>query len=206
MSALETPRSELGSSLGLAPLQPLSAEEEAALDANPRERLYEMNALTAPSQLASTLGALTKLLLLQDRADENVADYAVEFFEQLKLARAADPRIDFDRFLAAQLKIMQKKSEASHSYDFEKPFAPPESLTHMLVAFSKEVIRFQPADLFGFALAYFTALSAGEDALDKFLAGQAKIAEEKQRVWDAEKKRAKKKKEKAAAARDAGED
>jgi len=228
-SVLESPRDALA---------PLSAEEEAALDADPLQRLYDMNALTAPTALAPTLGALTKLLLLQglggggsasgsasaaaaaeeDEEEESsgtadgTADYAVEFFEQLKLARAADPRIDYESFLAAQAKILQRKLEAAKkvTYDFEKEFDPPEQLTKMLVAFSREVIRFQPAGdagLLGFALEYFTCVGAAEDgSAEPFLRRQAALADEKQRLWDVEKKRSQRAKEKKQVAKDAEDD
>ena len=175
----------------------LSAEDEARLDADPRERLFDMNKIEAPSVLGPLLGAFTKLLMLQERSD--VADYAVEYFEHMKLARAADPRIDFDRFLSTQLKLMQKQAEP-HTYDYRKEFEPPDSLATILVAFSKEVIRYQPVDVIAFALEYFSAIAETGSA-ELFLIKQGKMADEKQRTVDAEKKRAqitKEKKKKAA--------
>ena len=85
----------------------LSAEDEARLDADPLHRIYDMNKIEAPSILASILGAFTKMVMLQER--EDIADYAVEYFERLKVARAADPKIDFDRFMTTQLKERQKE-------------------------------------------------------------------------------------------------
>jgi len=175
----------------------LTAEDEARLDLDPRERLYDMHKIEAPLVLGPILGAFTKLIMLQERSD--VADYAVEYFEHLKLARAADPRIDFDRFLSTQLKIMQKQAEP-HTYDFRSEFAPPDSLAPALVAFSKEVIRYQPGDVLAFALEYFTAIAETGSA-ELFINKQGKMADEKQRAVDVEKKRSqitKEKKKKAA--------
>lgn len=180
----------------LAPLEELTPEAEALLDLDPREKLYSMNKTEAPPTLSSTLGALTKLIIIQER--EDVADYAVEYFETLKLARSADPRIDYDRFLSAQLKQMQKKAEPI-SYDYNKEFNPPPNLAPILTAFSKEVIRFQPSDLLGFALEYFSCIAA-EGTPELFLNKQRKSMEEKQRIWDSEKKRTEIKKEKKARA------
>ncbi len=47
-SQLDTARSD-GESLGLPPLAELTAEQEEALDANPRERIYPMNKIEVRS-------------------------------------------------------------------------------------------------------------------------------------------------------------
>lgn len=174
----------------------LSAEEEARLDADPLQRLYDMNKIEAPAMLATVLGCFTKLVMLQDRGDD-IAEYAQEFFERLKLARAADPKIDFDRFLSTQLKIMEKQIENS-TYDLSADFNPPESLAPLLTAFSAEVIRYQPSGenhLFSFALEYFTCLSE-DGSPNEFLRKQARLAEEKQKAYDLENKRTQMAKEK----------
>lgn len=197
--------SAVGSGLSILEASPqpeLTAEQEAALDADPRHRLYDMNKIEAPSMLGPTLGAFTKLVLLTGR--EDLPDFAVEYFEQLKLARAADPRMDGERFLAAQLKVLQKKSEP-HTYDLESAFDAPEALSVLLLNFSREVIRFQPADLFGFALDYFTTMSEQGD-VDMFLDKQRRLADDKQKLWEADKQRTHMAKERKAQKEAAADD
>ena len=64
------------------------------------------------------------------------------------------------------------------------------------MAFSKEVIRFQPPDLFGFALEYFTGISGDSGSAESFLIKQGKLADAKQKEIDQERKRTKIAKEK----------
>jgi len=94
--------------------------------------------------------------------------------------------------------MLQKKLDLS-SYDYETPFRPPPALAPLLVSFSREVIRFAPADLWGFGLEYFSAMVA-EGTPDRFLNKQTKAMEEKQRLHDAESKRKQIQKEKKQAA------
>lgn len=96
------------------------------------------------------------------------------------------------------------KNAGPSQYDLDSEFSPPAALVSTLTSFSREVIRYQPlgdANLFGFALEYFTAL-VDDGSAESFLRKQAKVASEKQKVIDMEKKRAaiaKQKKLKAAA-------
>jgi hypothetical protein len=211
----------------------LSAEEEARLDADPLQRLYDSHRIEAPATLATILGVFTKLVMIQEREDIN--EYAQEYFEHMKLARAADPKIDFDKFISTQLKVRQEqaiarcmrrcngaeptltpsllrcccpwfrsqileKKYAPSSYDLTSEFSPPATLAPILTAFSAEVIRYQPAgesNLFGFALEYFTAI-VDDGTADTFLRKQAKLADEKQKALDLEKKRTQITKEKAS--------
>lgn len=184
MSALTTP---LPTAREEAAVE-LTAEEEAQLDQDPLQRLYDSNKIEAPAQLSTLLGVFTKLVLVQGREDLN--EFAQEFFEHCKLARAADPKIDYDKFISTQLKILEKKYAPS-VYDLESEFAPPAGLQQMLTAFSKEVIRYQPGTdgaLLGFALEYFNA-AVDDGSPEEFLRKQCKLAEEKQRAVDLEKKR-----------------
>lgn len=54
----------------------------------------------------------------------------------------------------------------------------PAALPGILKAYSKEVIRYQPADIPGFSRDYFTALAQGQAALQTWLNDQAKLKAE----------------------------
>ncbi len=86
--------------------------------------------------------------------------------------------------------MFQKKLDPLE-YDFEVDFSPPPALAPLLLAFSREVIRFAPVEIFGFALEYFSSQVA-EGSPDRFLKKQTKFAEEKQKIQETEKKEQKK--------------
>lgn len=181
--------------------QPLTAEQEAALDANPLERIYPNNKIEAPAPLAPMIGVLVKLMIIQER--EDLADYAVEYLEHLKVARESDPHLDWDSFLSTQLKLLESKLSNHASYDLSQPFSPPPAFATMLQAFAKEVIRFQPSDreLIDFSLEYWREVSEENNSAENFRWKQTKKAEEKEKQMELEKKRAlilKQKREKMA--------
>lgn len=169
---------------------------DAVADADPLQKVYE-TPQNIP-HLSTAIGILAKLMILQQR--EDVADYAVEFFEQLIAAREKDSKSDMDTFLWKQCKELQR-SLSSVPYVYSATFTPPNGFADVLKEFAKECVRYQPKSFLEFGQEYFKALS--DNDLKSFLLSQAKTAEQKQKEAEFEKKRAAalaKKKEKLRAA------
>lgn len=176
--------------------------QDAIADADPLQRVYD-TPQTIP-HLSTAIGILAKLIILQQR--EDIADYALEFFEQLVAAREKDTKNDMDTFLWKQAKDLQR-ALTSVPYVYSSTFVPPAGFQDTLKAFAKECVRYQPKNFLEFGQQYFKALN--DDDLNAFLLSQAKAAEQKQKEAEFEKKRAAalaKKKEKLKAAQAAKND